>query len=138
LGKDEVKKFYEAHQAEMQQPEQVRLSEILITPKAAPAPAPTEGATPAAPSQADSDAALAAAQAKAQDLLEQIRKGANFEELAKKFSDGPSAKDGGEDGLFQRGKLSKELEDRVFALKAGEVTDTIRTKQGFLILKVTE
>ncbi len=139
LNKDEVKKFYEEHQAEMQQPEQIRLSEILISPKTPAAPAAGANVTPPAPAaQADTDAALAAAQAKAQDMLEQVRKGANFEDLAKKNSDGPSAKDGGDDGYFPRGKLTKELEDRVFALKAGETTDVIRTKQGFVILKVTE
>jgi peptidyl-prolyl cis-trans isomerase SurA len=122
----------------MQQPEQIRLSELLVAPKAATPPAagtdPSAGATP----PADADAALAAAQAKAQDLLDQIRKGGSFEDLAKKFSDGPSAKDGGDLSYFKRGTLAKELEDKVFALKPGEVTDVIRTKQGFVILKVTE
>ena len=142
LNKDEVKKFYEEHQADMQQPEQIRLSEILVAPKVAaapaPAPPPVAGATPPAPSQAETDGALAAAQAKAQDLLDQIRKGGNFGDLAKKQSDGPSAAQGGDLSYFKRGVLAKELEDRVFALKAGEVTDVIRTKQGFVILKVTE
>ena len=134
FAKDEVKKFYDAHQSDMQQPEEVRLSEILLTPQV-PA-AGSDGNT--SPSPADPDAGLAAAQTKAQNILEQIRKGASFEEVAKKESNGPSAKDGGDDGYFQRGKLAKELEDKVFALKAGETTDVIRTKQGFMILKVTE
>ena len=138
IAKDEAQKFYNEPKAEMQQPEQIRLSELLVAPKAAtPAAAgtdPSAGATP----PADADAALAAAQAKAQDLLDQIHKGASFEDLAKKFSDGPSAKDGGDLSYFKRGTLAKELEDKVFALKAGEMTDVIRTKQGFVILKVTE
>ena len=138
LAKDEVKKFYEEHQAEMQQPEQIRLSEILVAPKVATAPAAGTDPTPPAAPQADTDAALAAAQAKAQDLLDQIRKGSSFEDLAKKQSDGPSAAQGGDLSYFKRGVLAKELEDRVFALKAGEVTEPIRTKQGFVILKVTE
>ena len=153
LNKDEVKRFYDEHQAEMQQPEQIRLSEILVAPKtsAAPAPAagapspapplasaPAAGATPPAPSQAETDAALAAAQAKAQDLLDQIHKGVSFEDLAKKQSDGPSAAQGGDLSYFKRGVLAKVLEDRVFSLKAGETTDVIPTKQGFVILKVTE
>jgi peptidyl-prolyl cis-trans isomerase SurA len=138
LNKDEVKKFYEEHQADMQQPEQIRLSEILIAPKTATPPAADSGSTPPAPSPADTEAALAAAQAKAQDLLEQIRKGASFEDLAKKESGGPSAAQGGDLSYFKRGTLAKELEDKVFALKAGEVTEVIRTKQGFVILKVTE
>lgn len=137
MNKDEVQKFYNEHLADMQQPEQVRLSEILIAPKM---PAPTTGADgkPQPPSQAETDAAQAAAQAKAQELLEQIRKGASFEDLAKKNSDGPSAKDGGDLSYFKRGVLAKELEDNVFALKAGETTDVIRTKQGYVVLKVSE
>jgi peptidyl-prolyl cis-trans isomerase SurA len=139
LGKDEIKKFYEEHQAEMELPEQVRLSELLVAPKTPPpAPAAAAGAPPVTPLQADADAALAAAQAKAQGLLDQLHKGGSFEDLAKKQSDGPSAAQGGDLSYFKRGVLAKELEDRVFAMKAGEVTDVIRTKQGFVILKVTE
>ena len=71
-------------------------------------------------------------------MLDQIKKGATFEEVAKKSSDGPSAAQGGDLGEFKRGTLSKDLEDRTFAMKAGEITDVIHTKQGFVILKVTE
>ena len=137
LGKDEVKKFYDEHVADMKQPEQVRLSELLIAPKTPAATTGTDSTTPPV-APADPDAALATAQAEAQDLLERIRKGGDFAELAKKYSNGPSAADGGDLKYFPRGVLAKELEDKVFALKAGEVTDVIRTKQGFVILKVTE
>ena len=71
-------------------------------------------------------------------MLDQIRKGATFEDIAKKYSDGPSASQGGDLGIFKRGALAKELEDKTFAMKAGDVTDVIRTKQGYVILKVTE
>jgi peptidyl-prolyl cis-trans isomerase SurA len=138
MNKDEVKKFYEQHRAEMEQPEQVRLSEILIAPKLAPKPTPSADAKPEAPSEAETEAALAAAKAKAEDLLDQIHKGGKFADLAKKYSDGPSAKDGGDLNYFKRGTLSKELEDKVFALKAGEVTDVVRTKQGYVILQAVE
>jgi len=141
MSKEDVKKFYEEHRAEMEQPEQVRLSEILIAPKTPAKPAPSaDAAKPEAPSssEAETEAALAAAQVKAQDILEQIHKGAQFSDLAKKYSDGPSAKDGGDLSYFKRGTLAKELEDKVFALKAGGVTDVIRTKQGYVILQATE
>ena len=140
MNKDDVKKFYDQHKAEMERPEQVRLSEILIAPKTPPKPAAgaNTDAKPDPPSEAETEAALAAAQAKAQDVLEQIHKGGKFADLAKKYSDGPSAKDGGDLSYFKRGTLSKELEDKVFALKAGEVTDVIRTKQGYVILQVSE
>jgi len=137
LNKDEELRFYNDHKDDMQQPEQVRLSEILIAPKTPPATTGPDG-KPQPPSQAETDAALAAAETKAKELLEQLHKDGKFEDLAKKNSDGPSAKDGGDLNYFKRGVLAKELEDRVFAMKAGEVTDAIRTKQGFVILKVTE
>ena len=81
---------------------------------------------------------MAAAETKAKDILDQIQKGGNFDEIAKKNSDGPTAAQAGDLGYFKRGTLAKELEDKTFAMKAGEVSDVIRTKQGFVILKVTE
>lgn len=152
LGKDDEEKFYEEHKAEMQHPEYIRLSEILVAPKpASPAPqaAPVTPADPNAPpaaaaqpdpaaQQAVDAAALSIAEAKANDLLKQIRAGAAFNEIAKKYSDGPSAPDGGSLGTFERGKLAKELEDRTFAMKTGEITDVIHVKQGYVILKVDE
>ncbi len=138
MNKDEEKKFYDQHRAEMEQPEQVRLSEILIAPKPPSHPPATPGAKPEPPTDAETEAALSAAQKKAEALLEQIHKGEKFADLAKKDSDGPSAKDGGDLSYFKRGTLAKELEDKVFALKAGETTDVIRTKQGYVILEVSE
>jgi peptidyl-prolyl cis-trans isomerase SurA len=140
MNKEEEQKFYNQHREELQQPEQVRLSELLIAPK--PATPPTAGADSTAPAAPPSDAetaqADARAKAKAEDLIAQLRQGASFEDLAKKNSDGPTAHDGGDLSYFKRGILSKDLEDRVFAMKAGDITDVIRTKQGYVILKVTE
>jgi peptidyl-prolyl cis-trans isomerase SurA len=142
LNKDEEQKFYDTHKAEMEQPEYIRLSEILITPKTAtPAPAapadPNAAAAPPTPPAEDA-ASLAAAEAKANEILKQLHDGGKFEELAKKSSDGPSAADGGALGMFKRGQLAKELEDRTFAMKSGEITDVIRVKQGYAILRVDE
>lgn len=147
ISKEEEQKFYDDHKDEMQHAEFIRLSEILITPKAAP-PAPdpnaaSSGSAPqtpldsAAKQAADTDA-LSAAEAKAKDILKQLRDGGSFEDIAKKYSDGPSAADGGALGTFERGKLAKELEDRTFAMKTGEITDVIRVKQGYAILKVDD
>ncbi len=141
VTKEEEQKFYDDHKAEMEQPEQIRLSEILVAPKlAGPAAAPAT-ADPNLPPNAQpvvDEAALKAAEAKANDLLKQIRDGAAFEDIAKKYSDGPSAADGGNLGTFERGKLAKQIEDKTFALKAGDVTDVIQTKQGYVILKVVD
>jgi peptidyl-prolyl cis-trans isomerase SurA len=147
ISKEEGQKFYDDHKDEMQHAEFIRLSEILITPKVAtPAPDPnaanagSSAQTPldeAAKQAADADA-LSAAETKAKDILKQLRDGAAFDDIAKKYSDGPSAADGGALGTFERGKLAKELEDRTFAMKTGEITDVIRVKQGFAILKVED
>ena len=149
LSKEEEEQFYEQHKNEMEQPESIRLAEILIAPKtpAAPAPNPAEPKSAAAPSETPLDqaarqvpdaAAQAAAEAKANDLLRQIRDGANFEDIAKKYSDGPSAADGGALGAFKRGQLAKQLEDTTFGMKVGDVTNVIQAKQGYLILKVLD
>lgn len=144
ISKEEAEKFYDEHKSEMQQPEFIRLAEILVAPKTPSiTPEPNSAGSPApaqdeAARQAADNAALAAAQAKAEDLLKQIRAGANFEDIAKKYSDGPSAADGGALGMFKRGQLAKELEDKTFSMKTGDITDVIRTKQGYVILKVLE
>jgi peptidyl-prolyl cis-trans isomerase SurA len=160
ITKEEEQQFYDEHKNELEQPESIKLSEILIAPKKAagdtpaaskpvlngasdaPAaegdsPKPQDAASIEAAKQAAEAAALAAAEAKAAEVLKQIRAGASFEDVAKKYSDGPSAAQGGDLGVFKRGALAKELEDRTFAMKAGEVSDVIRTKQGYVILKVT-
>lgn len=158
ISKEEEQKFYDDHKSEMEQPEYIRLSEILVAPKtaapaaSAPAAAPT-ASDPTAPAsatpnaqppvdeaarQANDAAALSAAEAKANDLLKQIQGGANFADIAKKYSDGPSAADGGTLGIFKRGQLAKQLEDETFAMKPGEVTKVTQTKQGFVILKVED
>ena len=121
ISREEGQKYYDEHKQEMERPEQIHLSEILVAiPK------------DATPEQ------VAAAESKANDLLKQIRGGASFDDVAKKSSDGPTAQQGGDLGFFKRGALAKELEDKTFAMKAGAVTDPIRTKQGFVVLKVTE
>ena len=126
ITKDEEQQFYNAHKQDLEQPEQIRLSEILVT----------TDKKPGAPD--DETQRVAAAQAKASELLDQIHKGASFEDVAKKNSDGPTASQGGDLGYFKRGTLAKELEDTTFAMKPGDVSEAIRTKQGFVLLKVSE
>ncbi|HEY1465113.1 MAG TPA: peptidylprolyl isomerase [Terriglobales bacterium] len=118
---EEEHKFYEDHKKELDQPEQIRLSELMI---------PVDAKA--------TDEQIAAAKTKAEDLLAQIRKGGSFEDLTKANSSGASAAQGGDLGFFKRGTLAKSLEDTTFAMKAGDVSDVIRTKQGFVILKVSE
>ncbi len=129
---EEIQKYYKDHLSEMTQPEQVRLSEILISTQ----PKPTEDPKTAA-SITDAQR-VAAAQAKADQVYADIQKGAKFDDIARANSDGPTASQGGDLGYFKRGTLAKELEDVTFGMKAGDVTKPIRTKQGFVILQVTE
>jgi peptidyl-prolyl cis-trans isomerase SurA len=120
----EVAKYYEEHKAEFKSPESVHLAEILVS-------------TEAKPNAAKPDEA--AAEAKAKSLLDEIKAGAKFEDVAKKSSDdAASAPQGGDLGVFKKGELSPELETLVYALQPGQTTDVIRTKQGFIILKVLE
>jgi peptidyl-prolyl cis-trans isomerase SurA len=125
INKEDEKKFYDEHKAELEQPESVRLSEILVSTEAKPN------------DSTDQAKRNEAAEAKANDLLAQIRKGAKFEDVAKKSSDGPTAAQGGDLGDFKRGTLAKEIEEKTFAMKPDDVSDVIHTKQGFIILKVT-
>jgi peptidyl-prolyl cis-trans isomerase SurA len=117
--------YYDAHKQEYEQPEQERLSEILIP-------------TPDNPT----DAQIAQAEAKAEDMIAKLKAGAKFEDLAKQYSGGSTAAQGGDLGAetFKRGdgKLAKVLEDQTFPLKTGEWTAPIRTKTGFVVLEVTQ
>jgi peptidyl-prolyl cis-trans isomerase C len=78
------------------------------------------------------------AENKARGILDKIKKGGNFEELARQYSEDPSAFKGGDLGFFTRGDMIKEFEDVAFALKIGETSDVARTPIGFHIIKLTE
>ncbi len=121
LSQAQEQAYYEAHKQEFAQPEQVRLSEILI-------------ATPADPT----DAQVAAAKAKADEISAKIKAGQDFAALAKQYSADPTGTQGGDLGSYKRGALAKVLEDDTFDLPVGGVTAPIRTRQGFVILKVTD
>jgi len=99
----------------------VRLSEILIkTPQ------------PYDPAQVEE------ARHKAEEMLESLHQGKEFAGLAKTYSDGPSAASGGNVGYFAHGDLAQPLEEVVWKMKVGDVSGVIRTKQGFVILRVTD
>ncbi len=74
----------------------------------------------------------------AQDILEQLKAGGDFSEIAKEKSTGPSAAQGGDLGYLTKGTIIPEIEDVVFALELEELSEVIKTDFGFHILKITE
>jgi peptidyl-prolyl cis-trans isomerase SurA len=119
----EVERYFEAHKQEYAKPESVQLSEILVS----------TGSDP------DDAAKVAAGKAKADDIEAKLHAGGDFSQLAKSFSEGTTAADGGTFGTFRRGELgAKVFEDATFALKSGQYTEPIRTRQGYIIFKVDQ
>ena len=118
----EVERYFEAHKQEYAQPESVKLGEILISTG----------------SQPDDQQKLAEAKAKADDIEARLHAGGDFSQLARSFSEGTTAAEGGDLGQYKRGQLGSVFEDKTFNLKTGDVTDPILTKQGYVILKVIQ
>ncbi len=81
---------------------------------------------------------LVKTQQEAYDILKQLRAGADFLELAKKSSDGPSAQTGGDLGYFARGQMVKPFEDAAFALQPGQISEPVQTEFGWHIIKVED
>jgi peptidyl-prolyl cis-trans isomerase SurA len=120
ISHEDVLKYYNDHQDEFTRPEQVVLREIFIsTDKKDPSEIP-------------------ALRKKADDMLNRVHNGDDFGGLAKHFSDGGTAADGGELGTFQHGQLAPDIEDQVFKMNRNDVTGVIETKTGFLILQVEQ
>jgi peptidyl-prolyl cis-trans isomerase D len=114
----DIQAFYDQNKAQYTTEGRVRASHILLK---------TEGKDEAA------------VKAKAEDLLKQARGGADFAALAKANSeDEGSAVNGGDLNYFGRGQMVPEFEQAAFALKAGEISDVIKTSFGFHIIKVVE
>jgi peptidyl-prolyl cis-trans isomerase SurA len=120
IGSDEVKRYYDAHKQDYNRPEQVALAELFLS---------TDGKSPEE---------ISAVKTRADDLRNRLVKGEDFSALVKRYSEGSTAGQDGELGEFERGQLSKQLEDAVFGLDKGQFTDVIQTKTGFEILKVLD
>ena len=87
--------------------------------------------------QAPADA-VKQAEKKARDILKKARAGEDFAALARKYSEDSSASSGGDLGCFPRGQMVKEFEDSAFSLPVGAVSDLVKTRFGFHIIKVKD
>lgn len=74
----------------------------------------------------------------AKDIIQQLKKGADFTELAKKSSDGPSSQTGGDLGYFSKGQMVKPFEDAAFALEKGQISEPVQTEFGWHVIKVED
>jgi len=86
----------------------------------------------------DSDAVKAEKRKKAEELLVQLRQGADFEQLAREHSDCPSSAQGGDLGAFGRGAMVPRFEEAAFALEPGEISGIVETRFGYHIIKLAE
>jgi peptidyl-prolyl cis-trans isomerase C len=119
----EAQAYYAEHPEKYDLGEKVQASHILIKPIA---------------DVNDPNEAKAAAKAKAEQLLAQLKDGADFAELAKANSDCPSGKNGGDLGLFGQGQMVPPFEEAAFALQPGQMSDLVETRFGYHIIKVTD
>lgn len=122
LSREEVKEFYNEYKDSLPKiGESVRLQKLLISLKS-------------------DSASLQNGYQKILDIRDQIvESGEDFSELAKKYSDGPNAKNGGDLGYISKGTLSIiPLEQAAFTLQPGEVSNPIRTKLGWHLIEVID
>ena len=114
----DIERAYNSNIEQYTTPEQVRASHILLK---------TEG---------KDDAAV---KAKAEEILKQARAGADFAELAKKYSeDEASAKQGGDLDYFGKGRMVPEFDQVVFSMEPGKISDPVKTQYGYHIIKLVD
>jgi len=119
--------YYNQHRDQYRVAEQAKVSHILIkTP------------LPGADGKVD-EKGVADAQRRAEDLLKQLKAGAKFEDLAKKYSEDPgSAKEGGSLGWIGKGRTVPEFEKAAFSLPKGQISDLVKSSYGFHIIRVDD
>lgn len=122
VSADEIKEYYNEHQSEYHKEAEVKARHILFRVEES---APEEE--------------VAKAKAEAQKVLDEAKKkGTDFAELVKKYSQGPDAQNGGDLGYFTRDQMVPALAEAAFALKKGEISELVRTPYGFHIIKVED
>jgi peptidyl-prolyl cis-trans isomerase D len=118
VSEADVQNYYSQHLDEYKVPERAHVEHILFK------------------SVGKTDAENAEIRNKAEDVLAQIKHGANFEDLAKKYSDDATKDKGGDLGWIVRGQTVPEFEKAAFTLPVGSVSDLVKTQYGYHIIKV--
>src|SRR3989338_11059423 len=118
IEESSVSEYYNSHINEYKLPKSVKARHILI----------------AASPDVDENTEIEH-RAKALKILQELRGGGDFAELAMKYSDDPNKSKGGDLGFFSRGQMVKQFEDASFALKEGEMSEPVRTPFGYHIIK---
>src|SRR5499425_1727400 len=123
----DIQAYYDQHKDQYRVPEEVKVSHILVkTP-----PAGADGKV--------DEKAVEEARKKAADVLKQLKGGAKFEDLAKKYSDDPgSAKKGGDLGWIGRGRTVPEFEKTAFSQAKGQTSDLVKSSYGFHIIRTED
>jgi len=116
ISPTEVTTYYQNHMKEFEMPMAVQVAVIMIRPR--------EGL--------DMDGAKELAE----DLRKQIQNGADFYDIAQRYSDGPNPKMGGRIGFLEKGKSLKEIDQVIFKLREGEISPVIKIPTGFNIFRV--
>jgi len=119
ISEIEISEYYEEHPDEFENPKTVEARHILI--------------------KVGQDAAedeVAKAKEEIEDILNKARSGQDFAELAKQYSEGPSKDQGGHLGSFRREAMVKPFADKAFSMQAGDISDPVRTRFGWHIIKV--
>jgi peptidyl-prolyl cis-trans isomerase D len=124
---EELQAYYNQHRDDYRVQEEVKVSHILVkTP-------------PAGPDGKVDEKGVEEARKKAEDVLKQLKGGAKFEDLAKKYSDDPgSAKQGGELGWIGRGRTVPEFEKAAFSQAKGQTSDLVKSSYGFHIIRTED
>src|SRR5215471_9473038 len=114
IPEDTLKHQYDANLQQYQVQSRVHVQHILLK---------TVGAT---------DAVVEETRKKAEDVQKQAKKGAKFDDLAKKYSEDPGSKDkGGDLGFIRQGQTVPEFEKAAFSLAPGQISDLVKTQYGF-------
>ena len=113
----EIEAYYEEHKEQYAEPAEVKLAEILFLTEEQP---------------------RARVRQLAEEVASRLSSGESFEDLAREYSDGPTAKDGGDIGWFKKGSLARQIEEVAFDLSGGDISPLIETDYGLQVVKILD